>query len=77
MTDRREALVLPAIFLTVTLLGGFRVSETIRLIPPSLTALILAVLLIGTIFRGGALAPYALLHGARSGMENVSGSSSC
>ena len=73
MTDRREAIVLPAIFLTVTLLGGFRVTETIRLVPPSLTALILAVLLIGTIVRGGALALYGLLHGTRSGMENVSG----
>ena len=73
MTPLLEAIVLPAIFLTVTLLGGLRVAETVRLVPPSLTALVLAVLLIGTIVRGRALVAHALLHGGRSASENLSG----
>jgi hypothetical protein len=73
MTPAREAIVLPAIFLTVALLGGFRAAESIRLLPPSLTALVLAFLLTGTLVRGGALLPQALLNGNRSGMENTSG----
>ncbi len=73
MTPAREAIVLPGLFLTVTLLGGLRVSETVRLLPPSLTALVLAILLLGTLARGGALVPQALMHGARTGVENASG----
>ena len=73
MTPLREAIILPATFLTVTLLGGLRVSDTIKLVPPSLTALILAVLLIGAIVRGRAFAPAALLHGSRPALDNVSG----
>lgn len=73
MTPLREAVLLPALFLTVTLLGGLRVSETVRLLPPSLTALVLAVLLLGTLVRGGVLLPQALMHSARTGIENLSG----
>jgi hypothetical protein len=74
MTPIREAIVLPAIFLTVALLGGLRIATTVILLPPSLTALVLAVLLLGTLIRGGVFAPQTLMNGARSGMENVSGS---
>lgn len=73
MTPAREAIVLPAIFLTVALLGGLRVAATVRLLPPSLTALVLAVLLTGTLVRSGVLQPTRLMHGARSALENVSG----
>jgi len=74
MTPAREAIVLPALFLSVTLLGGFRAAaDTVRLVPPSLTALVLAVLLLGTLLRGGVVVPHALLHGRRTGLENASG----
>lgn len=73
MTPLREAVILPGVFLTVTLLGGLRVSDTVRLLPPSLTALVLAVLLIGTLVRSGALQPLLLMNGSRGVLENVSG----
>ena len=55
MTPLREAIVLPVIFLTVALLGGFRAATTVKLVPPSLTALVLAVLLLGLLARSGAI----------------------
>ena len=73
MTPVREAITLPAIFLTVVLLGGLRVADTVRLLPPSLTALVLAVLLLGTLVRGALLVPHALMNGTRTGVENLSG----
>ena len=73
MTPVREAIVLPVLFLTVALLGGFRVADTIRLVPPALTALVLALLLLATLVRGRVLVPDALMHGSRSPFENVSG----
>jgi hypothetical protein len=73
MTALREAVVLPVIFLTVTLLGGLRVSDSVRLLPPSLTALVLAILLIGTVARSGVLVLPALMRASRSPFENVSG----
>lgn len=68
-----EAVALPAIFLTVALLGGLRIAETVRLLPPSLTALVLGLFLLGTLVRGGVLVPATLVHGARTSLENVSG----
>ena len=73
MTPLREAVVLPSLFLTVALLGGVRIAEAVRLVPPSLSALVLAGLLLGTLVRGGAIAPGRLLHGTRAPIENVSG----
>ena len=73
MSPLREAVILPAVFLTVALLGGLRVTDHIRLVPPSLTALVLAFLLLGTLIQGRVFAPSALLHAARLPMENLSG----
>ena len=73
MNPIREAIVLPAIFLTVILCGGFRLGATVSLIPPSLTALVLAVPLVGLLVRSGAIAVPALLHGSRGALENISG----
>lgn len=73
MTATREAIVLPAILLTVTLLGGLRIAGTVRLVPPPLTALVLGVTLLGALVRAGALAPDRLMSVRRSPMENVSG----
>jgi hypothetical protein len=73
MSAAREAIGLPVLFLTVVLLGGFRLAEQVRLVPPSLTALVLAVFLIGTLIRSGAIRPMSLLHGSRTAAENLSG----
>lgn len=69
----REAVVLPAIFLTVTLLGGWNPGAAWAWTPPSLFALVLAVLLFGALLRSGALAPEYLLHQSRSHLENANG----
>jgi hypothetical protein len=73
MTPLREAVVLPAIFLTVVFCGGFRMASDVRLVPPSLTALVLAIPLVGLLVRSGTIPVTALLSGARRPMENVSG----
>jgi hypothetical protein len=69
----REAFVLPLLFLTVTLLAGVRVDAAVALEPPSLFALVLGTLLLGTLVRSGALAPARLLHGARPMAANANG----
>jgi hypothetical protein len=73
MTAIREAVVLPLLFLTVTLLGGLRIAERITLLPPPLFALVLAVLLLGVLFRCGALAPQRLVDTSRPALANVNG----
>src|SRR4029450_4148644 len=73
MTPVREAIVLPAIFLTVVLCGGFRMAADVELVPPSLTALVLAIPLGGLLVGAGTIPVTALLNGTRRPMENVSG----
>jgi hypothetical protein len=73
MTPLREAFVLPSLFLTVALLGGLRLAENVRLEPPALVTLVLAVLLIGSLVRSGVFSPDRLLNQHRTGMENASG----
>jgi hypothetical protein len=75
MSVLREAFLLPAIFLTVALAGGFRADATgvIRLAPPPLVALLLALLLVAALVRAGALAPERLMSGHRGALENLSG----
>jgi hypothetical protein len=73
MNAFREAVWLPAIFLTVALLGGLRIGAAVRLIPPSLASLILGMLLVGALVRGRVLVPDALMHPRRSPLENTSG----
>lgn len=73
MTPLREAVALPAIFLTVALLGGLRIGADVRLIPPSLASLILGMLLVGALARARVLVPDALMHARRSPLENTSG----
>ena len=71
----REAFVLPLMFLTVTLAGGFRADAAgvIRLVPPPLVALLLAMLLVGALLRARALAPERLMSGRRDGPGNLCG----
>jgi hypothetical protein len=73
MTATREAIVLPLLFLTVTLLGGLRVGASVALVAPPLVALVLAVLLLAAMVRGGLLVPARLLNGERTALENASG----
>lgn len=73
MSAIREAIVLPLIFLTVTLLGGVRLGTGVALVPPSLFSLVLGTMLVAALVRGGALAPDRLLHGSRPMIENANG----
>ena len=73
MTAVREALVLPGLLLTVVLLGGMRLTGDVAFVPPPLFALVLAVLLIGTLIRSGALAPERLVHAARPPLAALNG----
>jgi hypothetical protein len=73
MTAFREALVLPCLFLTVALLGGFRLGGQVRLLPPTLIALVLAVLLFGSLVRAGVVRPERLMNSRRTTLENITG----
>jgi hypothetical protein len=65
MTPVREAIVLPMLLLSVTLLGGLRIRNDIAFVPPPLFALVLAVLLLGALIRSGALVPNRLAYSSR------------
>jgi len=73
MTPLREAVALPVVFLTVLLLGGLRVADTITLTPPSPYMLILGLLLVRLVVQSGALAPERLLSSSRSSLANLNG----
>jgi hypothetical protein len=73
MTATREAIVLPASFLTVALLGGVRLGHAITLVPPPLVSLVLAVMLMVCLVRASVVAPQAVVSAERSNLENVSG----
>jgi hypothetical protein len=73
MTRTIEAIYLPLLFLTVTLLGGLRVADRVTLVPPPLFALVLGLLLFGVLVRGRVLAPESLMNASRSGLENLNG----
>lgn len=82
MSPAREAVLLPLIFLTVTLLAGVHLSAGVAgvqlgagvaLVPPSLFAMVMATMLLAALVRAGALAPDRLLHGSRSVLANANG----
>ncbi|MEO8679056.1 MAG: hypothetical protein ABI665_08420 [Vicinamibacterales bacterium] len=73
MTAAREAFGLPAVFLTVFLLGALRIGDAAVLVPPSPFALVLGALLLRVVVQSGALAPERLLSSARSGLANANG----
>lgn len=73
MSRTTEAIYLPLLFLTVTLLGGLRVAEHVTFVPPPLFALVLGLLLFGVLVRGHVLAPERLMHASRSALENLNG----
>ena len=73
MTAVREAVYLPLIFLTVTLLGGIHLGSHVALVPASLFSLVLGLMLLGVLVKAGALAPERLMNAHRSGLANTSG----
>jgi hypothetical protein len=74
VTAAREAIGLPATFLTVALLAGLRIGAAVVLQPPSVFALLLGLLLVQLLVRSGALAPERLLSSTRSVLANANGS---
>jgi hypothetical protein len=73
MTPAREAVYLPVMGLTVALAGGLRIGAPVVLVPPSLFALVLGLLLMGVLVQSGALAPDRLLGESRTPLANVNG----
>jgi len=73
MTPIREAVILPAIFLTVALVGGADFGQRVSLVPASLFALVLAVMLVAALVRCGALQTARFLHGSRTPLANING----
>jgi hypothetical protein len=73
MKAATEAVYLPMLFLTVSMLGGLRLDERVTFVPPPLFALVLGVMLFGVLVRGRVLAPDRLLSGARPALENLNG----
>ena len=73
MTPEREAIVLPALLLTATLMGGLQPGGRLAFVPPSLFSLVLSALLVAALVRSGALEPTRLLHGSRSMLANANG----
>jgi hypothetical protein len=69
----REAVILPAAFLTVVLLGSVRIAEATSLVPPSVFALVLGLLVVRVAVQSGTLAPQRLLGAPRSALANVNG----
>lgn len=73
MSPAREAIYLPLLFLTVTLLGGLRMGERAILVAPPLFTLVFALLLIGVLVKGAALDPDRLMNPRRPALANVNG----
>ncbi len=73
MSALLEAGVLPALFLTVVLLGGVRPGGEATLVPPSLASLVMAMIMVSIFVRSGALAPERLMHTSRGAVANANG----
>ena len=73
MSPATEAFYLPALFLTVSLLGGVRVADRVVLLPPPLYALVLGLLLFGVLARTGAVALHRLMNSNRAAVANLNG----
>jgi hypothetical protein len=73
MTALAEAVLLPALFLTVVLIAGVRPGAAASVIPPSLASLVAATALFGLLIRSGAVAPERLMNATRSALANLNG----
>jgi hypothetical protein len=68
-----EAVYLPLLFLTVSLLGGLRMADRVTFVPPPLFALVLGVMFFGVLVRGRVLAADSLMSASRTSLENFNG----
>jgi hypothetical protein len=68
-----EAVLVPALFLTVVLIAGVRPGALASVVPPSLPSLVAATALFGLLIRSGAVAPERLINPARSILANLNG----
>lgn len=73
MSPAREAIYLPLLFLTVTLLGGLRIGDRVVLVPPPLFTLVFALLLLGVLVKGAVLDPDRLMNSRRPAIANLNG----
>jgi hypothetical protein len=73
MTPLREAVALPALFLTVTLLGAIRTGAPSAIEPPTQFSLVLAMLLLGVLVQSGTLVGARIIHASRSALANLNG----
>ena len=73
MTPAREVFVLPSVFITVAALGGLRIGDHVQLVAPPHVSLVLGILLIATLVRGGLLSPDRLMSARRAPLENLNG----
>jgi hypothetical protein len=69
----REAIYLPLLFLTVTLLGGMQIGASVSFAPPPVFSLVLAMLLLSLLVRSGAFAPDGLMNAGRTVLANLNG----
>jgi hypothetical protein len=71
----RTAVVLPWMFLVVALAGSIRftLEGDLRVLPPPLSALVLALMILAVLVRSGQLAPASLMSEARTALERVTG----
>jgi len=71
----RTAVVLPWMLLGVALLASVRVTLAgeLRVVPPALSALVLALLLMAVLVRSGQLMPSLLIDARRPGLDRVAG----
>ncbi len=73
MTVLREAVLLPALFLTVVLTAALRPGADVSVVPPSLVSLVAGTALFGLLIRSGAVAPERLVNPTRPMLANLNG----
>jgi hypothetical protein len=73
MKPLHEAAVLPALFLSVFLIGALRPGAEATLVGPSLLSLVVAMVLFALFVRSGTLAPERLMNASRSALANLNG----
>jgi len=73
MSPVREAIVLPALLLTATLVAGAQPGTPLAFVAPSLYSLVLGTLAVAALVKCGALDPSRLMHGTRPILANANG----
>jgi hypothetical protein len=73
MSALREAVLVPALFLTVVLMAGVRPGAAVSMVPPSLASLVAATALFALLVQSGAVAPRRLVRARRSTLANLNG----